>query len=156
MASAVASSISFQIIQHDNTQDEIRSSSYVIENALFDYFFEKGFIVSNSPAANSPDESFDREIYYKAMDEAGEGFCSFFIVITADYDLEHATNPNAILLSNIKCVSWELFDVKDGHKINSGNRQTENDIPVSRNNEKGIKSFIYAVAGDIYNSLKGR
>ena len=155
-SSAYSSSISIQVIQHDKTQDNIRASSYVIENALFDFFFDKGFIVSNSPAANSSDESMDAEIYYQSLDEAGEGLCAYFIVVTTDYDLEHATNPNALLLSNIESVSWQLFDVKSGQKMSGGSRQTEKDIPVSRNNEKGIVNFIYGIAGEIYGSLKNR
>ncbi|MBP5358558.1 MAG: hypothetical protein J6Y69_05155 [Treponema sp.] len=157
LASAVASSyaavISFQVIQHDDTQKEVRASSYVIENALFDYFFDKGFIVTNSPAASSEDEYEDKTIYYRSMAEAKLGRCKWFVVILTDYQAGISPNPGGIYLSHIKKVDWTVYDASTGAKISSGTKAPEK-ISDRLDNEHGISSFMAEVAQDIYRTVQ--
>ena len=150
---ASAAAVSFQIIQHDPNQSEIRSSSYVIENTLFDFFFEKGCIVTNSPTAVSASSSEDQGIYYRSLDEASEGGCTHFIVITVDYDTSRSTNPVALILSNITSIGWTLFDVKSGAAIAQGSKDVGT-VSARQDNENGIRSFMRLVASDMYAALR--
>lgn len=68
---ANAVSVAFQIVQHGDS--EIRSSSYVIEEGLFDFFFGKGIIISNSPAIASDSVENDASFFEKSRQEAWEG-----------------------------------------------------------------------------------
>ena len=153
VASSYSAAISFQVIQHDNTQTEVRASSYVIENALFDYFFDKGFIVTNSPAASSEDEYEDKTIYYRSMAEAKLGMCKWFVVILTDYQAGISPNPGGIYLSHIKKVDWTVYDASTGAKISSGTKTPEK-VTERLDNEYGISSFISEVAQDIYKTVE--
>ncbi len=157
MALAVASSysavISFQVIQHDDTQTEVRASSHIIENALFDYFFDKGFIVTNSPAAASEDEYEDKSIYYRSMAEAKLGKCEYFVVILADFQAGISSNPGGIFLSHIKQVEWTVYEASSGKKIGGGSKIPKV-ISNRLDNEQGISSFMAEVAQDIYKVVK--
>lgn len=149
-ASASATVVAFQLIQHDPCQSEVRASSYLIENSLFDFFFDRGIIVTNSPTAVSTDESVDEQLYYSALSEASSGFCNYFISLTIDYDTENSRNPEALIISNIEKISWNIFDLKTGKSVASGSRKT-NKVSPERDNEKGISEFTSKVAQDIYN-----
>lgn len=152
-ASSHAAVISFQVIQHDNTQSEVRASSHVIENALFDYFFDKGFIVTNSPAASSEDEYEDKTIYYRSMAEAKLGKCEWFVVIVADFQANISPNPSGIYLSHIKKVDWTVYNATTGAQISSGTR-TPAKVSNRLDNEHGISSFVAEIAQDIYQTVK--
>ncbi|MBP5451522.1 MAG: hypothetical protein J6Y16_04725 [Treponema sp.] len=153
VASSYASVISFQVIQHDDTQSAVRATSYVMENALFDYFFDKGFIVTNSPAAASEDEYEDKTIYYRSMAEAKLGKCKYFVVILADYQAGISNNPGGIFLSHIKNVDWTVYDAESGAKLASGGRKPKV-VSERLDNERGISSFMAEVAQDIYKVVK--
>ncbi len=153
VANVSATAVAFQLIQHDPVQDKVRSSSYIIENGLFDYFFDKGFIVTNSPTSVSSDSVQDEEIYYTALSDASAGYCDYFIVISIDYNTENSRNPDAMILSNIEKVNWSVFDLETGKKIGSGSRKIGRIDPV-KDNEKGISAFTAQVANDIFSFFK--
>lgn len=151
--SASANVVSFQIIQHDPGQEKVRASSYVIESRLFDFFFEKGIVITNSPTAVSSSGEKDEELYYEALSEASSGFCNYFISITIDYKTQNSTNPDALILSNIEKINWKVFDLKTGKSVASGSRIAK-EVKSNKDNEKGISEFTVQVAQDIYGSLK--
>ena len=98
----------------------------------------------------STDESVDEQLYYAALSEASSGFCNYFIALTIDYDTEDSRNPEALIISNIEKISWNIFDLKTGKSVASGSRKT-NKVSPERDNEKGISEFTSKVAQDIYN-----
>ena len=149
-AAACAQVISFQIIQRDTVQTEIRSVSYMLENGLFDYFFNKGYIATNSPTAVSGSEAEARSVAYAALSEASEGLCDYFVSVSIDC-AGSSTNPAALLLSNIRGVSWNVFDVKTGTELSSGSKAPT--LTARNNNEKGVKSFSAQVAAEIESAL---
>ncbi|MBQ2314913.1 MAG: hypothetical protein II187_08405 [Treponema sp.] len=153
--SAAAAAISFQIIQHDPAQDEIRSSSYVIEGVFFDYFFDKGFIVTNSPTAVSSSTAEDKVVYYGALEDARNGGCDYFVALVTEYDAKLSKNPQAVLLSNISDFSWEIFDVHSGNKIASGSK-SPGSVDTRKDNSDGVSNFARLIARLIEQSLSGR
>lgn len=148
-ANLSATAVSFQLIQHDPGQDKVRSSSYIIESSLFDYFFDKGFVVTNSPTSVSSTSVKDEEIYYAALSDASAGYCDYFIVISIDYNTENSRNPDAMILSNIEKVNWSVFNLKSGKKVGSGSRKIGRIDPV-KDNENGISAFTAQLAEDIF------
>ena len=155
LCSAHASVISLQIIQHDVTQDEVRGTSYAIENAMFDFLFDKGFIVTNSPTAPSFDSYEDSVILNRALADAKIGMCDVFIVLTAEYKDTVSQNPQGIFLSNITQVSWEMFDVSTGKSLGKGLSEV-GEVPFKKDNERGVAQFVRDIAEDILGSLKNR
>ena len=155
MHSAAASAISFQIIQHDPAQEEVRSSSYVMEGVFFDYFFEKGFIVTNSPTAVSSGSAEDKVICYGALDDARLGGCDYFVAFVMDYDTALSKNPQAVLLSNITGCSWEIFDVRSGNKIDSRSR-SPGTVDAKKDNKDGVSGFSKVIAQLVERSIASR
>lgn len=145
---ATAAAISFQVIQHDPSQDKIRSASVVVENSFFDYMFDHGNVVTNFPTAVSFSEAEDQSIFYKSLDESGEGFCHYFIAVILEYDVSTSYNPEAVILRNIKEVKWEIFDARTGSKLYSAKRSVEN-VKASSDNKNGVAILSRAVAAEI-------
>lgn len=154
LVSVNASVISLQIIQHDSTQDEVRGTSYAIENAMFDFLFDKGFIVTNSPTAASFDEREDSVICNRGLADAKIGMCDVFIVLTADYKDSASQNPQGIFLSIINQVHWEMFDVSTGRSLAKGKSEVVGEVPFKKDNEHGVSQFVRDMAEDILVSLR--
>ena len=151
-ASASASVISFQIIQHDKSQNEVRDSSYIIENTLFDYFFNKGFVTTNCPTATTDDSSDDMGIFSRSFFSAKIGYCNYFIVLTVDYDVRISKNTKGNFLSNIDSISWQVYDTSTSKVIAEGSKEV-GEVSAQRNNDKGIIGFATEIAADIYDEL---
>ncbi len=153
LVSASASVISLQIIQHDSTQDEVRGTSYAIENAMFDFLFDKGFIVTNSPTEASSDSREDSIICKRALSDARIGMCDIFIVLKADFKDSVSQNPQGIFLSNISRVNWEIFDVSTGKSLANG-RSEVGEVPFKKDNERGVAQFVRDIAEDMLVNLR--
>ena len=149
ICSANALSIAFQIVQHEDAKSDPRISSYQIENGLFDFFFNKGIIVSNSPVLVSNDSGQQKLVLNESMIEAGEGGVKYFIEIVCEYDVTESTNPDAALLENFKRVTWKVVDLKNDRIIGSGENFSP-DAKKYKNAEKGVKDFAYGIASDVY------
>ncbi len=145
---AGAASVSFQVIQHDASQSKLRVASSELETDLLNDFFDRGHVVTNFPTAVSSDESEDKAIYYGALDEAKEGRCSYFAVVVIEYDVSSSYNPEALILRNIKHVSWELFDARSGNRLGTG-KKLVGDVSSSRDNKSGVGLLAKNVAADI-------
>ena len=52
-ANGFCSSLSFQVLQHNDSLNDVCESALVIEDEILSYFFDKGFIVTNVPASVS-------------------------------------------------------------------------------------------------------
>ena len=63
---ANAVSVAFQIAQHEDSRSDVRPSCYQIESGLFDFFFDKGTIVSNSPVFVSNDSG-EQEVVFNEI-----------------------------------------------------------------------------------------
>lgn len=153
--SASASAISFQIVQHDAAQDKIRAASTVMEGVFFDYFFDSGHIATNIPTTVSSGEAEDDDIFYGSLADSRTGLCNYLILVFVDYDGNGSTNPDAVFLSNIKSVSWIIYDTANEHIIGKGERAVGN-VPAKNNNVMGVKSFTKNLAADINSAVKKR
>ncbi len=148
---ANAVSVAFQIVQHGDS--EIRSSSYVIEEGLFDFFFGKGIIISNSPAIASDGVENDASFFEKSRQEAWEGGVDYFVELTADFSSSNSTNPDADLLANLSSLSYKVLNVGSGTVLGSGKK-----IPPAssqfKDKRKGLSDFAFGIADDIYKIIR--
>ncbi|MBQ0039202.1 MAG: hypothetical protein KBS64_02085 [Treponema sp.] len=151
--SANALSVAFQIMQNEDSKSDVRAACYQIENGLFDFFFDKGIIISNSPVVVSDDKSEREVMFNQSMMEAEEGGVRYFVELVCDYDVSGSTNPEAALLENIKVVTWKVIDLKTDRTLGSGKK-----VPPAANlykkAEKGVMEFSYGIATDIYKIIR--
>ena len=152
IASASASAISFQVIQHDTSIDKVRDASREIEGAVMEYFFDQGYIVTNSPTIICSTKDDEAAAYQKSMDEALDGNCDVFISVFVDYDIADSSAPDLLLLSNIKQITWISYDVRTGKKQKSGGKLTGKVDPKD-NTDVGIENFTREVAAQINSTL---
>ncbi len=150
--SAAAAAVSFQIIQHDSSVDTVRQSSYVMENVFFDSFFDSGHITTNFPTAISKSEAGDKAVYFRSLDEAKNTYCNYLVVLMIDYDTTSSASPEAVLLSNIKGVSWILYNARTGAEIERGSKKVEK-VSDNKNNERGVKELTRSIASDIVGAV---
>lgn len=151
--SAWAKSVAFQIIQRQDKDDPVREAVIVMEDTLFDYFFSKGIIASNSPIINSESAQKDKTLFKKSMDEARDGNVQYFIEIIAEYGLDDSTNPDAALLGNIKCITWNVRILKTEESLGSG-KMTPPKLVAFKNEQAGLADFTIDLAERIYKTLK--
>lgn len=152
-AGAYANAISFQIVQHDASQEKVRNASYEIENTLMEYFFDAGYIVTNSPTVATASKEADDAAYHKAINDALDGQCDIFISVITEYDVRNSTGPELSLLSNIAEISWKVINVTNGKQIASGKQKTGKVTP-ENDTEDGIVRFASDVAAKINSSIK--
>ncbi|MBO4404866.1 MAG: hypothetical protein J5780_06000 [Treponema sp.] len=146
-----AESVAFCLIQHDSSSENIRFSSYVIEDSLFDYFFSRGFIVTNSPAEALKDSDDESKSEREALGEAREGGCEYFVLLSTQYDTSESTSPESLSTDNIKTAEWKLYDVKADTVIRTGKR-----IPSRKKSstmQAGVSDFAFELADDIYKAI---
>jgi len=154
-SSLFASAISFQVVQHDKSQDKIRLSSYQIEGDLMEYFFNAGYIVTNSPTVIANSDEDDKKEYTKSIKSAEEGECDYFVTLLTDYNVANSTGPEQSLLSNIHEISWRVIDIATGKEIASGVKKTGVVSP-TQDNEDGISSFAFEIAAEISASITSK
>ncbi|MCR4954555.1 MAG: hypothetical protein K6A43_10840 [Treponema sp.] len=106
-----ASQIAIQIVQHDETSEEVCEQSFVIEDELMNGFFENGYIVTNSPASISKSENTDSSLWYTGFGEAYDGYSDYFVQIKLYYSVEKVGIKEMSVISRI---DWSLTSVSSG------------------------------------------
>ena len=144
--SAGANSFSLQVVQKNTPGDNVFDSSYVVEQTILDYFFERGMIVSNGSILVSKDDSADdKTALRKAMIEAKVGSMDLFVKLELNYSVLDSANPTAILLSNIKNAGIEIVSLSKNKVLARGNftPPATNDL---NNNRIGVETFAKDIA----------
>lgn len=149
---ASAYSVAFQILQRDSSESKIREATYGIEENLFDFFFSKGIVISNSPVTVSEDSSSDENHFRKSFDEALEGGVDYFIEIIGEFDVSDSSDSTSTRLENIKCVSWKVKEVDSGKILGSGKGVPPSALKI-KNVQKGISDFTVVLATEIYKAI---
>lgn len=148
-----AKNISVQIIQNGPAMNgNVCASSSLIEQTIVGYFFDSGYIVSSSPVFIGNDK--DVNSLKSALQENAEGGMDYLVRVEVDYTPE-TSNPNAILLANIKQVTWKNYAVSSGEELSAGS-ETIGTVNRQNNNENGVTSFANLVAAKINAGLRAR
>ena len=138
-----ANQISFQIVQHDDSADNVTEDSMIIEDSVLNTFFEYGYIVTNSDAAISDSENQDEKLYKIGTNDAFNGYSDFFVQIKLFYERTEQTLVNS---SDLYKIDFVIAKPKTGTKIA---QKTISNIKV----EAGKKNNLVKISSDLVNQI---
>jgi hypothetical protein len=147
-ASCFANQISFQIVQHDDSADNVTEDSMIIEDSVLNTFFEYGYIVTNSDAAISDSESQDERLYKIGSGDAFNGFSDYFIQIKLYYE---RTDETLTASSDLYKINFTIASVKSGVKI--AEKSLEN-LKVDRTKKNNLAKISSDLVNQINKALK--
>ena len=143
-----ANQISFQIVQHDESQDSVSEDSMTIEDSVLNNFFEYGYIVTNSDAAISESESQDEKLYKIGQNDAFNGYSDYFIQIKLYYvRTEQTLSKN----SDLYQIDFSITSIKTGKKIAA---KTMSDIKIDRTKKNNLAKVSSDLVNEISKALK--
>ena len=143
-----ANQISFQIVQHDDSQDSVSEDSLTIEDSVLNNFFEYGFIVTNSDAAISESKAQDEKLYKIGQGDAFNGFSDYFIQIRLYYE---RTNETLSTNSDLYEIDFSITSVKTGKKI--ADRSMKN-IKIDRTKKNNLVKISSDLVNEISKALR--
>lgn len=121
-----AEQISFQVVQHDKRFKEVTDEVLSVEDELLTRFFEKGFIVTNSPAVISESKNQTDLLWSKGLGDAFEGSSDFFVQVNIYLaEVEESEIKKDIIIDR---VDWILANALNGETIESGSLNKINNI----------------------------
>ena len=150
-----ARSLSIQIIQNNPGQERIWATSYLFEQDLTDYFFDAGDIVSSSPIWISDSDEKNLGALNASLRENLEGGMETLIRVELFYNTNESSNPEGLLLENIKKVQWKAYAVDTGDQLFEGKAVPEK-VNSKTNNEMGLSQFAGLIANQINKQMKQR
>ncbi|MBP5403103.1 MAG: hypothetical protein J6Y36_08095 [Treponema sp.] len=148
-----AASFSLQVIQIDGSENVVFDASYMIEQAILDFFYENLYIVSNSPVIiKKKNEDITAEIQ-KSFDAAVEGSLDLLIEASVYYNLSDSNNPEEAVISNIEKVEWKVIKLNGNAEIARGTS-----VPGKkyRNDDDGLYFFANEIAADIKTAIDSK
>ena len=152
-SSAFAKSLSIQIIQNNPGQEKVWATSYLFEQNITDYFFDVGDIVSSSPVWISDSDEKNRGALKASLRENLEGGMDVLVRVELFYNTSDSSNPEGLLLENIKKVQWKAYAVSTGIQLFEGSAVPEKPTDKT-NNEMGLSQFAGFVAYEINTQMR--
>ena len=143
-----ANQISFQIVQHDDSADNVTEDSMTIEDSVLNTFFEYGYIVTNSDAAISDSVSQDEHLFKIGTGEAFNGYSDYFIQIKLYYE---RTDQTLSASSDLYKIDFTIASAKSGVKI--AEKSLEN-IKVDRTKKNNLVKISSELVNQINKALK--
>lgn len=143
--------VSILVVQNNGT-DKISEASKVFENQVLNYMFDNGHIVSNEPISLFENYEIDS---IKGFDAAVDGFVDFYVEIIIDYNMDDSSNPEAVILSNIRSVKYIIKKVNDGTVFFESEKLIPNLNGITNQNV-GFNNFATKIAENINSKLSGK
>lgn len=131
-------SLSFQIIQKDESLTNVCESALVIEDEILNYFFEQGYIVSNVPAAVSKDDAEDKKFYTDGYNEAVDGSLDQFCQIKLYFTGGEQENQR-ITIGTMKKITWKIVSLRTGKVLEESS--SEVDKKITQDEEANVRQF---------------
>ncbi|MCR4742316.1 MAG: hypothetical protein K5866_05550 [Treponema sp.] len=125
-----ARQLCIQVVQHDFASESVTEQSLAIEDELLNVFFEKGFIVTNSPTVVFENEEKSESIFKQGLSDAFFGYSDYFIQVNVFY--ENRANSTAEI-ANIEKIDWSLTEAKTGVRIYNNTLKGFN--PINKKND---------------------
>lgn len=142
-----AKQLSVQIVQHDGSQDKIINQSYVIEDEILNGFFDRGYIVTTSPAATSDSDSQDSVLVKTGLIDAKDGQSDYFIQIKLFYVQDKSgVSKNDGLIK----VDWSIYSVSTGKVIKENSFDGLKKLRI----EKDLKNISKDLLAELYKVVK--
>ncbi len=151
--SGFCASVSFQIVQHNDSMSSVCNSVLVIEDEILNSFFNSGYIVSNSPVFIKEDSLSDSAELKRALADTLLGGMDVLVRLEIKYDEKTANSAGALLPNSVKSVSWQNYNPKTGKIISDGSIFPEK-VDASNNNEAELYKFASSVAAKVSSTLK--
>ena len=143
-----ANQISFQIVQHDDSQDSVSEDSLTIEDSVLNNFFEYGYIVTNSDAAISDSTAQDERLYKIGQGDAFNGYSDYFVQIKLYYErTEQTLSASADLYE----INFSITSVKSGKKIAD---KTMKNIKIDRTKKNNLVKISSDLVNEISKALR--
>ena len=155
LSSLSAKSLSIQIIQNNPGQEKVWATSYFFEQNITDYFFDAGDIVSSSEIWISSSDDKNRGALRAALQENKIGGMEILVRVELFYNTSNSSNPEGLLLENIRNVKWKGYHVASGKELFEGSAVPEKS-EARNNKELGLSQFAGFVAYKINNQIKYR
>ena len=147
------SSLSFQIVQHNDSLSTVCQSAYVIEDELMNYFFDNGFIVSNAQAALSSSTEQDKKLWCDGYYEASDGCFDDFVQIHI-YFGKAADKEEKVALGLIDKISWSITSIRTGKTLEASDKAVKK--PMGADSESNVREFASDFASHIKQVIKNR
>jgi hypothetical protein len=145
ICSVSAFSVVVMVEQLSGNQKKIKESTVVFEQAILDYFYDNGCIVSDTPlyvvSGTEQKPAVERTSYL----EARNGYFDYFIIIRLALEQEKTDNPDDSLLENIRSVEWNIISIQTDSVIASGNENSGTLLKDGNDNE-GLRRYAGFVA----------
>ncbi len=135
---AFCGSLSFQIVQHNDSLSDVCKSALIIEDEILNYFFDAGYIVTNVPAAMSSSAVQDEKLWQSGCNEAAGGSFDQFVQIHLYFNSSES-KPERVALGSIDRVSWKVGSVMNGNIVVEGSRDVEK--PMGADSERNVRGF---------------
>lgn len=160
---AQAMSVAFQVVQleeqkasdehtsiadADKNEPKTRASSYALEEALFDVFFERGIIASNAPATVAFTSKEASRAFSTSLKDASRSGIAAFVEITC----QCADNLPA-WRGGVKTVSWRVVSVKSKKVLGSGERALKK-AAVTKEKRSSVYVLGLEIADEIYETIR--
>lgn len=137
-AAGFAKSLSFQILQKNDSLNTVCESALAVEDEILGYFFENGYIVSNIPSAVSAGDAQDFKLYNDAYNEAVNGTVDDFCFIKIYFTGNEKENSK-VSLGNMKKISWKVVSVKTGNVLEDSSSEIK--AGISQNEAANVRNF---------------
>lgn len=134
--------ISFQIVQHDSSSDDVTEQAFIIEDELVEMFFENGFIVTNSPTVSSSSESQDETLWKNGLKDAKDGFSDYFIQIKLYFSKKNKDDGKSVFNK----AEWTLVSAKNGKELKKNIVKAPKSIDINED--------LYLLTENIFNEIK--
>ena len=138
----------FQVVQNTKDSDEVYLISQIFEQALVDFFFDAGHIVSTSPIFVKKDEGADKIELKKVLIDSTLGSMMYLIRVELLFEGENSKNPNNLDFTSIKKVLWNVYRVDNGKLLSSSSVIPDKTIEYKKT-EAEIYNFASFVAAKI-------
>ncbi|MCQ2586676.1 MAG: hypothetical protein MJ174_01075 [Treponema sp.] len=142
-----AKQLSVQIVQHDGTQEKIINQSYVIEDELLNGFFDKGFIVTTSPAATSDSTNQDEILVKTGLLDAKDGQSDYFIQVRL-YFLQDKSGADKY--DGLIRMDWSIYSVATGKLVKESSFNQLKKLRI----EKDLKTVSNDLLAELYKVVK--
>ncbi|MCI1208036.1 MAG: hypothetical protein LKF96_01145 [Treponema sp.] len=148
ICTASADSLVVMVEQAAGNQKKIKESTILFEQAILDYFYDNGCIVSDAPLYVVSGMDQISAVEKKSYLEARDGYFDYFIIIRLNLEQTGTDNPDASLLENIKSAEWKVIEIMTDTITATGTEKTGT-VLKNGTDDEGIRRYAGFVAEQI-------
>lgn len=152
LSSAFCGSLNFQIIQSSASLKDVCETTMVVEDEILNYFFDAGYVVSNSQSATSNSSAEQAKLWKTGVTDSSEGAFDYFVQINLIMNNDVTSKDKPCALGNMNKVSWKLISVPTGKVIEENTKVIER--PIGLDTEANVRDFASDFAYHLRKTLR--